>query len=297
MLLELVGEIFGRRERQAGRDDALDPVGQSPSHHRSDPGCSRDSGCRSRRRERHTYVGSLAKLRNSETRSSEPFSSKSCRKNRAVSMLTPIAANTIEKLSSWPSWTPLVGAPSGFRSVDSLLTRPACRQIWAAICAHDGTVTTPREYSLSVRSLLTIDKHKPPPTHLVVRETGRRKDGDLLPARDRVHDVDSRNTSLNHLLRVDARIRVDRTPVNVEVLFRKHFRPFIDRQPGPVKDPTEHVFRDGEFHARAGKLDVGRVDVDAGRAFKDLDDRFPARDFEDLATADGAVRQGQGDDL
>lgn len=52
-------------------------------------------------------------------------------------MLTPIAANTIEKLSSWPSWTPLVGAASGLRSVDCLLTRPACRQIWAAICVEE----------------------------------------------------------------------------------------------------------------------------------------------------------------
>lgn len=80
-----------------------------------------------------TNVGSLAKLRNSVTRSSDPFSSKSCLKKRAVSMLTPIAAKTIEKLSSWSSWTDLVGFPwPGL--TPPLLTRPACRQICAAIC-------------------------------------------------------------------------------------------------------------------------------------------------------------------
>ena len=34
------------------------------------------------------YVGSLARLRNKQTFSMEPFSSKSCLKKRAVSMLT-----------------------------------------------------------------------------------------------------------------------------------------------------------------------------------------------------------------
>lgn len=51
------------------------------------------------------------------------YTSKSCLKNLAVSMLTPIAANTIAKLSSWSSSTDLPGS----------FTRPAWRQIWAAI--------------------------------------------------------------------------------------------------------------------------------------------------------------------
>ena len=36
----------------------------------------------------HTYVGSLAKFRNKQTFSMDPFSSKSCLKNLAVSMFT-----------------------------------------------------------------------------------------------------------------------------------------------------------------------------------------------------------------
>ncbi len=42
----------------------------------------------------NTYVGSLARLRNRHTFSIEPFSSKSCLKNRAVSMLTYIKQYT-----------------------------------------------------------------------------------------------------------------------------------------------------------------------------------------------------------
>jgi len=68
----------------------------------------------------------LARLRKSVTRSKLPFSSKSRVKNRAVSRFTPIAANTMEKFSSWPSCTPLLVTPC-------LWTNPAWRQICAAI--------------------------------------------------------------------------------------------------------------------------------------------------------------------
>lgn len=69
------------------------------------------------------YVGSFARFKKRVTRSILPFCSKSRVKNRLVSMFTPMAANTIEKFSSWPSWTSFVG----------LLTNPAWRHICAAI--------------------------------------------------------------------------------------------------------------------------------------------------------------------
>ena len=58
--------------------------------------------------------------------SMEPFSSKSCLKKRAVSIFTPMAANTMAKLSSCPSTTLFV-----------FFTRPAWRQNSAAICIKD----------------------------------------------------------------------------------------------------------------------------------------------------------------
>jgi hypothetical protein len=45
--------------------------------------------------------------------------------------------------------------------------------------------------------------------YLVVRQTGRREDGDLLTTGDRVHHVDGRDTGLNHLTRILALERVD----------------------------------------------------------------------------------------
>jgi hypothetical protein len=112
VLLKLVSVVFGGCECKAGRDDTFDAIGW----------LARGQV----RAIKRTYVGSLARLRNSVVRSKLPFSSKSRVKKRAVSRLTPMAANTMEKFSSWPSWTPLFVTPSR-------CTNPACRQIWAAI--------------------------------------------------------------------------------------------------------------------------------------------------------------------
>mmetsp|Transcript_12140 Transcript_12140/g.39921 ORF Transcript_12140/g.39921 Transcript_12140/m.39921 type:complete len:267 (+) Transcript_12140:696-1496(+) len=82
-----------------------------------------------------SMVGSLARLRKSVTRSIDPFSSKSRLKKLAVSIFTPIAANTMansseSSSSASPSKSTLL-APSA--EVDGFFTSPACRQICAAI--------------------------------------------------------------------------------------------------------------------------------------------------------------------
>jgi hypothetical protein len=109
VLLKLVGVVFGGGEGKTRGNDTLDTrrVLATESMSASDG----------------TYVGSLAKFKNRVTRSILPFSSKSLVKKRLVSKLTPIAPNTMEKFSSCPSCTSFVGFP----------TKPACRQIWAAI--------------------------------------------------------------------------------------------------------------------------------------------------------------------
>ena len=67
-----------------------------------------------------SIVGSFARLRKSAVCAIAPLSSKSLRKKRAVSMLTPIAPNTIAKFSACES------------SVSFCATSEACRQICAA---------------------------------------------------------------------------------------------------------------------------------------------------------------------
>mmetsp|Transcript_34594 Transcript_34594/g.98807 ORF Transcript_34594/g.98807 Transcript_34594/m.98807 type:complete len:204 (+) Transcript_34594:206-817(+) len=68
-----------------------------------------------------SMVGSFARFMKSTTFSMEPFSSKSLRKKRAVSMFTPMAPKTILKFSA--EWS----------STSFPLTSEACRQTCAAI--------------------------------------------------------------------------------------------------------------------------------------------------------------------
>jgi len=87
VLLQLVGVVFGGGQGETRSNDTLNPVHQVSKAFIAVAGVQ-------------TYVGSLAKFRNRVTRSMLPFSSKSRVKKRLVSMLTPIAAKTIEKFSS-----------------------------------------------------------------------------------------------------------------------------------------------------------------------------------------------------
>lgn len=94
VLLQLVSVVFGRGEGQTRRNDTLNTTREVLSGSEIE---------RLYAKEGHTHVGSFAKLRKRVTLSSDPFSSKSCLKKRAVSMLTPMAAKTMLKLSSWSS--------------------------------------------------------------------------------------------------------------------------------------------------------------------------------------------------
>ena len=87
VLLQLVGVVLGGGQGETRSNDTLDAE-NVVSRWYSDWEC------------KPTHVGSLAKLVNMVTRSMEPFSSKSLVKKRAVSKLTPMAPNTMEKLSS-----------------------------------------------------------------------------------------------------------------------------------------------------------------------------------------------------
>lgn len=45
--------------------------------------------------------------------------------------------------------------------------------------------------------------------YLIMRQPGSRENRDLLSSGDAVHAINSRDTSLDHLLRVDTALRVD----------------------------------------------------------------------------------------
>lgn len=130
-----------------------------------------------------------------------------------------------------------------------------------------------------------------------MRQSRSREDGNLLSTSDGVHRVDGRDTRLDHLLGVNPRVGVDGRAVDVEVLLGKDLGSLVDRVTGTVEDATEHVLGHGQLHARTRELDVRGVDIDARGSLEDLNNGLATGDFEDLATAGGAVREGELDDL
>lgn len=89
---------------------------------------------------------------------------------------------------------------------------------------------------------------------LVVRQAGGAEDGDLLAARDAVHGVDGADAGGDHLLGVDARVRVDGRAVDVEVVFSQHLGAFVDCVAAAVESPAEHVFAHAEFEVVASEF-------------------------------------------
>lgn len=83
VLLTLVGQVLSGGQRQPRGDDAFDAEGAEQTEiipTDTEPNITSEG--------RSAYVGSLARFKNRQTLSMEPFSSKSDLKKRAVSMLT-----------------------------------------------------------------------------------------------------------------------------------------------------------------------------------------------------------------
>mmetsp|Transcript_9018 Transcript_9018/g.30566 ORF Transcript_9018/g.30566 Transcript_9018/m.30566 type:complete len:578 (+) Transcript_9018:341-2074(+) len=132
---------------------------------------------------------------------------------------------------------------------------------------------------------------------VVVRETGRREERDLLPAGDGVHAVDGGDARLDHLLGVGAHLRVDGLAVDVEVVLGEHARALVDGLAGAVEGAAEHVLGHGRLEHLPGEGHGGALVVDAGGALEHLHDGLVARHLEALARALGAVGEGELDDL
>merc|ERR1719491_1072387 len=133
--------------------------------------------------------------------------------------------------------------------------------------------------------------------HLVVGQTCRREDGDLLPTRHGVHHVDGRDTRLDHRLGVVPAGRVDGLAVDVEVGLRQDGRAVVDDLSGSVERPPKHLLRHAHLEHVSSELAPRLEVVDVRGALEDLDDGPGAGHLEDLAGALGAVRQGEVDDF
>mmetsp|Transcript_7110 Transcript_7110/g.17954 ORF Transcript_7110/g.17954 Transcript_7110/m.17954 type:complete len:561 (+) Transcript_7110:182-1864(+) len=132
---------------------------------------------------------------------------------------------------------------------------------------------------------------------LVVRQARGREEGQLLATHHGVHGVDSTDARLDHLLGVDARLRVQRRAVDVQVILCQHRGSLVNGLARAVEGTAHEVVGDGHLQSVARKLDVAVPDVDVAGALEDLHDGLLLVDLQDLALPHGAVRQVHVDNL
>mmetsp|Transcript_21533 Transcript_21533/g.37858 ORF Transcript_21533/g.37858 Transcript_21533/m.37858 type:complete len:281 (-) Transcript_21533:311-1153(-) len=97
----------------------------------------------------------------------------------------------------------------------------------------------------------------------VVRKTSSRENRDLLTTSNGVHDINSRNTGLNHSLRVVTRGRVDWLTVDVQVSLGKNRWGLINDLTRSVEGTTKHLLRNSHFQDITSKFTFGFSVVDS----------------------------------
>ena len=85
--------------------------------------------------------------------------------------------------------------------------------------------------------------------------------------------------------------------VDIQVIFRKHFRTLVYGLTRSIENTTQHVFCHGKLHTASGELDMRGFDVYAGCAFENLDNGLLALHLEHLTTTFRAIWQRQLDNF
>ena len=124
-----------------------------------------------------------------------------------------------------------------------------------------------------------------------VGQAGAGENGQLLAPDQGVQTVDGGNAGLDELGGVGPGSRVHGQAVDVVVPVRQDLRAAVDGIAHAVEHPAQHVGAHAQLQAVPQEPDLGLGQIDARRAFKQLDQRVVALDLQNLAAADLAVRQ------
>mmetsp|Transcript_30746 Transcript_30746/g.82329 ORF Transcript_30746/g.82329 Transcript_30746/m.82329 type:complete len:468 (-) Transcript_30746:264-1667(-) len=124
---------------------------------------------------------------------------------------------------------------------------------------------------------------------LVVRQTRRGEQRQLLPAHHRIHGVDRADAGLDHFLGVHARLGVERRAIDVQEVLRQHCWAFVDGLPGAVECAAQEIIRDRHLEGVARELDVAVLVVDIAGALEDLHNCLLLVHLEDLALPHRAI--------
>ncbi len=107
-------------------------------------------------------------------------------------------------------------------------------------------------------------------SNLIVWETIGREDGDLLATGNGVHDVNSRNASLDHLLRVDPGVGIDGLALDVQEVLCHDSGSLVNWFPRSIENSSQHVLRNWCSQDVTSEFACGLLCINARSAFKDL---------------------------
>mmetsp|Transcript_17593 Transcript_17593/g.38076 ORF Transcript_17593/g.38076 Transcript_17593/m.38076 type:complete len:323 (-) Transcript_17593:344-1312(-) len=108
--------------------------------------------------------------------------------------------------------------------------------------------------------------------NLIMGQSSSRKNGDFLSTGNRVHDINGRNTSLDHGLGIITRGGVDGLPVDIQVGLRKDLGTGINDLTGSVEGSSKHLLGHSHFEDVAGEFTASLSVVNVGCSLEDLHD-------------------------
>ena len=146
-------------------------------------------------------------------------------------------------------------------------------------------------------------------TYLIVRKTRSREERNLLSTSNRVHGINSRNTSLNHLLGISTSVGVDRLTINIQVVLSQHRRSVINSNTGSVEGTSKHflrtiqsldflfLFLHSHLHNISSELAVSAGVINSRSSLKHLDNSLVSVNFQNLTLAQLSRSEAQINNL
>mmetsp|Transcript_27347 Transcript_27347/g.42466 ORF Transcript_27347/g.42466 Transcript_27347/m.42466 type:complete len:288 (+) Transcript_27347:964-1827(+) len=132
---------------------------------------------------------------------------------------------------------------------------------------------------------------------LIVGKTSCGENGNLLTTSNGVHDINGRDTSLNHSLGVITTGRVNGLSVDVQIRLRQNFGGIVNHFTATIETATKHLLGNAHFQNISREFALSLAVINARSALKHLDNSTVSSHLQHLSRAGGAISEGQVDNF
>ena len=151
-----------------------------------------------------------------------------------------------------------------------------------------------------------------------MRKTSSWEYRNLLTTGDWIHCVNGGDSRLNHLFRINPRVRIDRRTfpqrtnvrgcvalrryqrnhtIDVKIILWKYFGTIVNRVTWTIEDTTQHVLCDWKLHTTSRELNVCGLHINSRGSFKHLYNSLLPLHLKDLAPSFRTVGQSKLNDF